>query len=319
MNDMQPFDILVVGGANTDYMVRGPKLPGPGDAVEGEDFHTAPGGKGLNQAAAAARLGAHTALVACVGNDDRGDEAVSRLYAEGVATRFIARDAEARTGVVLVQVDRQGQKQTLSAPGAMQRLTVADVEAAADAIRAARAVLTQLEVSLECVQAAARLGRAGGALVVLDPSPPRDLPDDLLRVVDIIKPNAREAQAITGIAVRERASARAAADRLLARGVGTVAIQAGDEGDLLVWRDGEHWLPRLPVRSVDATGAGDAFLAGLVVRRLEGRSWADAGRFASAAAALTTTAFGVDTSLPRRDSVLDFLAHHERHDEVGRS
>ncbi len=105
MNDMQPFDILVVGGANTDYMVRGPKLPGPGDAVEGEDFHTAPGGKGLNQAAAAARLGAHTALVACVGNDDRGDEAVSRLYAEGVATRFIARDAEARTGVVLVQVD----------------------------------------------------------------------------------------------------------------------------------------------------------------------------------------------------------------------
>jgi ribokinase len=144
MNEAQRLDIVVVGGANTDYMVRGPQLPTPGEAVTGEAFHTAPGGKGLNQAAAAARLGMRVALVARVGNDDRGDAVVSRLYAEGVETRFIIRDSEARTGVVLVQVDQHGQKQTLSAPGAMARLRVEDVEAAADAIRAAHAVLVQL-------------------------------------------------------------------------------------------------------------------------------------------------------------------------------
>jgi len=150
------WDIVVVGGANTDYMVRGSKLPGAGDAVTGEAFHTAPGGKGLNQAAAAARLGMRVALVARVGNDDRGDAAISRLYAEDVETRFIVRDAEARTGVVLVQVDQQGQKQTLSAPGAMERLTIANVEAAADAVRSARALLT----SWRCYSNAPRQPRA---------------------------------------------------------------------------------------------------------------------------------------------------------------
>ncbi|MFL5802363.1 MAG: PfkB family carbohydrate kinase [Roseiflexaceae bacterium] len=169
------------------------------------------------------------------------------------------------------------------------------------------ALLTQLEVPLECAQAAARLAHNAGAVVALDPSPPRELPDELLALVDVIKPNAREARVLTGVDVRDRDSPRAAARQLLDRSVGVVAIQAGDAGDLLLWREGEHWLPRLPVRAVDATGAGDAFLAGLVAMRLAGWSWPEAGRFASAAAALTTTSFGVEVSLPRREAVLAFL------------
>jgi ribokinase len=133
------------------------------------------------------------------------------------------------------------------------------------------------------------------------------LPDDLLAHVDIIKPDTREAQAITGIAVHDQASARVAAHQLLDRGAKAVAIQAGDAGDLLVWHAGEQWLPHLPVHSVDATGAGDAFLAGLVMMRLEGHEWPEAGRFASATAALTTTVLGVETALPRRDAVQALL------------
>jgi ribokinase len=307
MDVSQAFDIVVVGGANTDYMVRGPKLPRPGEAVTGTDFHTAPGGKGLNQAAAAARLGKHVALVARVGDDDRGDAVVSRMESEGIATRFIVRDGDARTGVVVVQIDAHGEKQTLSAPGAMARLAIADVEAAAGALQSARALLVSLEISPESVQAAVRLARMAGVLVALDPSPPRPLPDDLLAHVDIIKPDAREAQALTGIASHDRASARAAAQHLMDRGVKVVAIQAGDEGDLLVWHAGECWLSHLPVRSVDATGAGDAFLATLVTMRLEGHEWPEAGRFASAAAALTTTVLGVETALPRRDAIQALL------------
>lgn len=302
------WDIVVVGGANYDYMVRGPKLPTPGDAVEGTDFHSAAGGKGVNQAAAVARLGARVALVARVGNDQRGEAVFKRLADEGIETRYLVRDPEAPTGVVLVQIDSQGEKQTLSAPGAMNRLSVADVEAAADALRSARVVLMQLEVPVATVTAAARIAREGEARVFLDPSPPQPLPDELLQMVDVLKPNAGEAQVLTGIAVRDRDSAQEAAQRLLERGVQTVSIQAGNQGDLLVWRDGECWLPRFDVEAVDATGSGDAFFAALAVALLEGRSLEEVGPFASAAAALTTTAFGVDTSLPRRDAIHNLLA-----------
>ncbi len=309
------WDIVVVGGANTDYVVRGPRLPTPGEVVEGDDFYQAPGGKGVNQAAAVARLDARVALVARVGCDGRGDAVLDRLIAEGVDTRYMVRDAEARTGVVLVQVDEQGQKQTLSAPGAMRRLTVDDVRAAAPAISAAQAVLVQLEVPLECVATAARIAHGSGARVVLDPSPPRPLPEDVLRLVDVIKPNAREAEVLTGVHVQDRDSARTAAEWLLQRGVGVVAVQAGDEGDLLVWqedgRQQECWLPRLPVDTVDATGAGDALAAALAVALIEGRSLMEAGRFANAASMLTTMTFGVENSLPRRDEVQTLLKEIE--------
>ena len=308
---VQPWccDIVVVGGANTDYLVRVPRLPALGDTAEGEVFQAAPGGKGANQAVAAARLGLRVALVARIGVDDRGRTLCARVAAEGVETRYLMRDTEAATGVALIMVNNRGEKQILTAPGANRRVTVADVKAAAAAIARARVVLLQCEIPLAAVMTAARLGHDAGARVVLDPAPSTVLPDELLRLVDIIKPNAREATALTGVRVQDRPSARTAAQRLLARGVGAVAVQAGADGNLLVWRDGECWLPHLPVASVDATGAGDAFAANLAVGLAEGRSWAEVGPTANAAAALTTTVLGAQAGLPKRGAVLALLAH----------
>jgi ribokinase len=154
---------------------------------------------------------------------------------------------------------------------------------------------------------AVRLGHEAGCQVVLDPAPPVPLPDELLGMVDVIKPNEDEAEVLTGIQARHRASARTAAQKLLGRGVGAVAVQAGDEGNLLVWHGGECFLPNLPVNSIDETGAGDAFAAALAVQLAEGRSLEEAGPFASAAAALTTTKLGAQAALPRRDEVVQLL------------
>ena len=308
---MMQWDVVVVGSVNTDFLIRGPKLPTPGETALGEEFHEGPGGKGANQAVAAARLGARTALVARLGRDRRGDELAERLSAEGVDLRHVVRDAEAVTGAAVILVDHHGEKEILIAPGANGRMGAADLDAAADMIRSARVVLCQLEIPLEAVSAAFRLGRAAGAKTVLDPAPARPLPDELLRLLDVIRPNASEAEALTGIPVHDRAAARRAAEQLLGRGVRAVAVQAGDEGNLLVWAGGECWMPKLPVKSIDATGAGDAFAAGLAVMLAEGRPLDEAGPFANAAAALATTVVGAQSGLPRREAVEKLLSAPE--------
>jgi ribokinase len=301
------WDVVVVGGVNTDYLARGRTLPTPGTGVEGEVFRVGPGGKGATQAVAAARLGARVALVARVGADDQGEVLLAHMKREGVDTRYVVRDPQAATGVALLQVDERGAKQSLSVPGANRHLSAADVQAAAAALSATKVVLSQLEVPLAAVTAGIHLGRAAGARILLDPAPPRLLPDELLRVVDVLKPNAYEAEVLTGVRVEDRSSARQAAEHLLAHGVSAVAVQAGEHGNLLVWREGERWLPKVPVASVDSTGAGDAFAAALAVAWVEGRTLEEAGPFASAAAALATTALGAQAALPRRDPVWQLL------------
>jgi len=301
------YDVVVVGKANVDYLVRGPKLPQPGQSVSGEQFQVAPGGKGANQAVGAARLGARVALIARVGKDPRGDSVLEALLREGVEIDHLVRDASAFTGVALCQVGGNGEKQILSAAGANARLTAEDVRAAGDVLRSARVVLLQLGVPLPAVTEAIRIGRAAGARVVLDPGPPAELPDELLQQIDVIRPNCSEALALTGVRVTGRESAREAAASLLRRGAGAAAVQAGEDGDLVAWNAGEVWLPRFEVPRVDATGAGDAFASALAVALAEGRSLREAGPFASAAAALATTILGAQASLPRRADLLAFL------------
>lgn len=300
--------ILVVGSVNTDFSARVEKFPRPGETARGESFLEGLGGKGANQAVAVARLGLDSKLLARVGRDDRGRAALRQLQAEGVDVGLVAAIDDALTGAALIAVARDGEKQIIMIPGANDRLTPADVDAAAEAIRTAAAVVAQLEVPVESVLAAFRLARAAGVRTVLDPAPARPLPDELYRLTDAIKPNRSEAETLTGIAVADRASARKAADALLARGVGLVSVQAGDEGDLLVTPDGEHWLPRFRVASVDATGAGDAFTAALAVALAEGLSPGEAGRFAGATAALKTTRPGAQAGLPTREAVGRLLA-----------
>ena len=295
-----------------DYLLRGRILPRSGDTVDGSEFLRAGGGKGANQAVAAARLGARVAFVGRVGRDRHGDELLDLLRREGIDVRFTTRAPHSATGVALVMVDRSGEKQIMVAPGANHCLSPREVTAAKGLIRRARVLLTQFEIPMRSVIAAARLAHSAGAKVVLDPAPAAPAPRDLLKRVTVIRPNSAEAKSLTGIEVGNAGSARKAARKLLRLGVGAVATQAGDAGDLLVWREGEACFPRLPVKAIDATGAGDAFAAGLAVALSEGRSWREAAAFANAAAALSTTKFGAQPAMPRREDVLRLMRRHKR-------
>lgn len=302
---------MVVGGANMDYLVRGPALPKPGETVMGDQFQEAPGGKGANQAVAVARLGASVSLVARLGEDQRGKAILKRLEQEGVDTKYMMSDETEPSGVALILVGEGGEKTIFTAPGANLHLGTDQIQAAKTAIQSAQVLLTQLEVSPDAALLAVQLAHQAGIQVVLDPSPPDSLPEEILPLVSVIKPNAREAQALTGVPVRDRDSARRAAKRLLERGVGAVAVQAGQEGNLIVTAEQEYFFPEIPVESVDATGAGDAFAAALAVGLLEGRPWEEAGAWANAAAALTTTRLGAQAGLPTRDQVLRLLDREE--------
>lgn len=301
----ESWDIFVLGGINVDYLVRGPRLPEAGQAVEGDLFLQAPGGKGANQAIAAARLGARVALAGRVGEDELARLVLDNLAEEGIDTRYVVRDPQTPTGVVLLHVDARGEKQSMERPGTNRKLETSDLPQ--EAIQNSQLILLQLGVSIPVVTAAARLAHAAGVRVLLDPSPPDLLTEELLRLASVIKPNDFEAQAITGVQVTGRETARRAARLLMERGAGAVAIQAGDQGNLLVWPDGESFHPRVAVNTVDTTGSGDAFAAALAVALLEGQSWEQAGAFAGAAAAMASTALGAQTALPRRADLNEFL------------
>jgi ribokinase len=302
------YDVVVVGGVNADYLVKGEGLPRPGETLEGETFQEAPGGKGANQAVAVARLGCRVALIARIGQDDRGTRMLEQLATEGVDGRHVRRDDEAASGVALIMVDHSGEKQILTAPGANRRLTEADVAAAKRTIASSRVLLAQLEVPLPAVTEALRQARAAGGRTVVDPAPAVPLPEDIFRSVDVIRPNASEAETLTGVPVRDRTSAAQAARVLLGRGVGAVVVQAGAAGNLLVTSDEERFFPKIPVESVDATGAGDAFAAALAVGLAEGRSLTQAVAMGSCAAALATTKLGAQAGLPHRTELLQLLA-----------
>lgn len=243
------------------------------------------GGKGANQAIAAARLGATVAFVARVGNDDRGR--VDELRAEGVDT----------THIIVDDTDL--------------RLSPDDVHAATTTIANAKVVLVQLEVPLETVDAAVRLGRAAGAKVVLDPAPAQLLAEELLVDIHVIRPNAVEAETLTGVEVDCRESARVAARNLLRRGAGAVIVGAPG-GDLVVAGDEELWLPHCSVDVVDTTGAGDAFAGAIASCLALGQDLLAAARFANAAAAIATTRKGARDGLPDRARVLSLMSASPR-------
>jgi ribokinase len=282
-------------------------LPAAGQTVHGTLFQEAPGGKGANQAVAAARLGAHVTFIGCVGSDERGQAILAALTSEGIDLSLVRQEPTVATGVALIHVDDKGQKQILVAPGANEHLSVADILPAAEVIASARVLLAQLEVPLPTVTAALRLARQAGIQTILDVAPPVALDDDFLALVDVVRGNADEIEVLTGLKVHDRQSARSASDQIRARGAGVVVVQAGSEGNLLVGPHGEHWLPLLEVNSVDSTGAGDAFAGALAAALAQGQAVNEAADLANAAAALATTRFGAQASLPRRQEIEAFL------------
>ena len=300
--------IVVVGSSNTDMVVKGHRLPGPGETITGGQFVMAPGGKGANQAVAAARLGAEVSFVAKVGQDMFGDQAVEGYNREGIVTDLIVRDPDNHTGVALILVDQQGENSISVASGANHALTPQDVEKAAGQIKAADVVLLQLEIPIETVQFAVLLAAEAGVRVILDPAPAPDAPleDRLLRNVTCLTPNESEAERLTGIQVRDEAGARAAADRLLQSGVHHVIITLGAKGSLLAGEGQMLLVPGYPVDARDSTAAGDAFNGGLGAALARGRSWEEAVRDASLVGAFAVTRLGAQPSLPTEEDLRRF-------------
>jgi ribokinase len=307
---MKTPNIVVVGSVNADMVVKSSRLPAPGETVTGGHFVLAPGGKGANQAVAAARLGARVRLVARVGQDLFGDQAIANFGREGIDTDSIVRDPEHHTGVALILVDDKGENLISVASGANHVLTPADVEAAGDVIRGADALLVQLECPLETVAAAARIATEAGVTVILDPAPApaHPLSRDLLQHVHYLKPNEHEAEQLTGIAVRDESSARAAARKLLEGGAGTVIISLGAKGAFCASGQGEFLVPGVQVCAIDSTAAGDAFVGGLAYfLKVAHISTYDAIHYANLVGALSTTRLGAQPSLPTRHELSRFI------------
>ncbi len=212
--------IVVVGSVNTDMVVKGQRLPAPGETVTGGRFVMVAGGKGANQAVAAARLGAEVTLVAKVGSDVFGDQAVENFRREGIHTDHVLRDPEHPTGVALILVDRAGENMISVAAGANAALTPAEVEQAADCIRSADVVMLQLEIPMDAVCRAARIAASAGVPVILDPAPAAPLPEQLWKHLSYVTPNETEAELITGVGVNDEDTARLAAGRLRELGRG---------------------------------------------------------------------------------------------------
>lgn len=305
----KPCRICVVGSANVDLTFRTPRLPRPGETLAGRAFHVGLGGKGANQAVAAARLGAEVTFVARVGSDAFGEDALRRYQADGVSTRFVQRDLSLPTGTAAILVDDAAENSIIVVPGANGAMTVEDVRAAAEAIQSADAVLCQLETPLEATLEAFRLARSAGRCTVLTPAPMRELPDALLELCDLCVPNKSEIEQLVGRSVNDLVEVAAAADLLRSCGVKRVAVTLGAEGALLLDETGPRHVPAIPVVAVDTTGAGDAFTAALAVRLAEGASFREAARQASAVAALTVSRLGAYESFPSTAEVRPYLVN----------
>lgn len=307
-----PKPIIVIGSSNTDMIVQLDRIPAPGETVLGGRFSTAAGGKGANQAVAAARAGGQVVFLARVGTDSFGEQAVAGFEADGIDTRFVIRDSAAASGIACIFVDRNGQNSIAVASGANLRLTPADIRAAEGTIAQASIVLLQLEIPLETVTAAVDIASLHCIPVILNPAPAQPLPDDLLAKCSILTPNEIEAGMLAGISVTDEISAKAAAQILRSRGVAAVIVTLGDRGALLAGCDHTAMIPAFKVKAVDATAAGDVFNGALAVRLSEGRSIEDAVRFASAAAAISVTRLGAQPSAPKKTEIEEFLGQGKR-------
>jgi ribokinase len=300
--------IVVVGSTNVDMVVQSPRIPRPGETVLGGRFSMVPGGKGANQAVAAARMGADVTFVARVGADPFGEETLERLQTEGVRTDYIQRDAEEAHGIALILVDQAGENAIAVAPGANARVSPLDVDRAEPAIAECDVVLLQLEVPLDAVSRAAELAKKHGKTVVLNPAPYTAVPDELLARVDILTPNETEAEMLLGGGSAGLSGVAGTAEELLRRGVGCVIVTLGKEGVLVVRPEEQFHVPGRRVSVVDTTAAGDAFCGALSVRIAEGAPFRDAVRFAVTASALSVTRLGAQSSLPHREDVEAMLA-----------
>lgn len=306
--------VTVVGSLNADLVVSVRRFPGPGETVTGGDFTVFPGGKGANQAYAAARLAAGSMpvrMVGRVGRDAYGGWLRQNLAGAGVEVAHVGVLSGVPTGIALVTTDAGGQNQIVVVPGANGAFAPASLSEAHHAVADAAVLLLQLEIPLPTVQTAARVAKESGVVVVLDPAPARGLADMLLRSVDYLTPNESELSVLTGSPPQptlRRGEAVTRARQLIARGARRVLVKMGRQGALMVTDATEHLYPAFPVEAVDTTAAGDAFNAGLAVGLARGLGEPEAIRYAAAAGALCATQRGAQPSMPAHEAVLSLLS-----------
>ena len=295
--------ILVVGSTNTDMVVKAVRLPRPGETVLGGAFMMNAGGKGANQAVAAARLGAQVIFIYKTGNDIFGQQTMQLFADEGIDTSFALTDATHPSGVALITVDEQAENCIVVASGANARLLPADLDGIAGVIEQSDMVLMQLEIPMETIEYVAGIAASKGKAVILNPAPAHPLSKSLLQNVSILTPNETEAGMISGIQVTDTASAYEAAAAICAMGVKTVIITLGAKGALIYTDTFQTEIPVEKVEAVDTTAAGDVFNGALAVALSEDREITDAVEFACKAASISVTRLGAQASAPYRNEL----------------
>jgi ribokinase len=302
---MNQSSILVVGSSNTDMVIQADHLPLAGETVLGGRFFMNPGGKGANQAVAAARLGGRVTFIAKTGNDIFGKQSIQLFSKEGIDASYSRVDPIHPSGVALITVDRNAENCIVVASGANAQLSPSDLFKAKGKIQQAGIILMQLEIPVDTVQWVVAAAAEKGVRVILNPAPVCELPDELLRGLSVITPNQKEAEMLTGIKLTDQATFKRAAKKLQDKGIETVIITLGPRGALLLQK-GEYTMVRAPVvKAVDTTAAGDTFNGALAVALVEGLAMTDAVQFACNAAAISVTRPGAQASIPYRKEVLN--------------
>ena len=299
--------VVIVGSLNMDLVTRAPRLPRAGETLAGQSFVTVPGGKGANQAVAAARLGASVAMIGCVGDDAYGEQLRSALLAEGIDCQAVTAIAGESTGVALIVVDDNSQNAIVIVAGGNGHVT-SDVVDGFDALLSqAEVIICQLEVPMATVGHVLKRGRELGKTVILNPAPASGpLPAEWYAWIDYLIPNEREATALTGLPVDSVATADAAASALLASGVGKVIVTLGEQGALFANKARSQHFPAPRVKPVDTTAAGDTFVGGFAAALADGKSESEAIRFGQIAAALSVTRAGAQPSIPTFNDVQSY-------------
>lgn len=301
--------IVVVGSINLDLVSIGKRIPAPGETVKGDSFHTFHGGKGANQAVAAARLRYPVSMIGKVGGDDFGKRLQQGLKAEGINVRAVSTAASTASGVAMIAVDAKGQNSITVVPGANDELLPRDLEKCLPQLRSAGIILTQLEIPMESVEYLSTVAQRNNIPFMLDPAPARSIPRTIQRRVTYLTPNETETCVLCGISPAELSPATVARyAQFLQGGAANVIVKMGRFGAYLAAADGfRKLIPAFKVKAVDSTAAGDAFNAGLAVALMRGNDLAQAVRFAAAVGALSTTRPGAQASMPLGCDVEQFL------------
>ncbi|KQT67425.1 MULTISPECIES: ribokinase [Pseudomonas] len=301
-----PANVVVIGSLNMDLVTRAPRLPRGGETLIGHSFATVSGGKGANQAVAAARLGAKVAMIGCVGNDDYGVRLRDALLAEHIDCEAVS-VVEDSSGVALIVVDDNSQNAIVIVAGANGAMTPAVIDRFDAVLQAADVVICQLEIPDATVGHALKRARELGKTVILNPAPAsRPLPADWFAAIDYLIPNESEAAALSGLAVDSLQSAETAATQLIAMGAGKVIVTLGAQGSLFANGNGFEHFPAPTVKAVDTTAAGDTFVGGFAAALADGKTEAEAIRYGQIAAALSVTRAGAQPSIPTMSEVQAF-------------